>query len=565
MFKAVFGSLIFGEPAQIRHAERMDEVVPLLGFAEARALAGAYVVVMISYEAAPAFDSALVAHRATDFPLAWAAVFASATAVDEPERGQFVASDWEPRVSKSEYERAVGRIRELIAAGDTYQVNYSFPLTATFSGDPYAWYRELCLAQGTNYCAYLDLDRYHVLSLSPELFFERRGDHVTTRPMKGTVRRGRWTEEDEELAHWLQHSAKDKAENIMIVDLLRNDLGKVSLPGSVHVSSLFQPERYETVWQMTSTVEATLRPRTGLMELMSALFPCGSITGAPKIRTMQIIRELEPFPRGVYTGTIGVLFPGGDCIFNVAIRTVVIDKESGVATFGVGGGVTIDSTAAGEYEECLVKSRFLGRKAVEFELFESMLIEDGDIFLLERHLERLRNSAAYFGFQFKEDALRTTLTNIRSPLAKLKLILSKDGRFTTETSLLPDRNGVQRVFLATTPVDSSDPFLFHKTTNRAYPHDIIFYNERNEVTESGIANIVVRLEDQLFTPPVSCGLLPGTFRAQLLDEGQIKERAITVDELKRAAEFFLINSVRKWMRAELVVELDLCASAPKLL
>jgi para-aminobenzoate synthetase/4-amino-4-deoxychorismate lyase len=493
-------------------------------------------------------------------------VFPSASELDERERGQFVASDWQPRVSKSEYERAVARIRELIAAGDTYQVNYSFPLTSTFSGDAYGWYRELCLAQGTDYCAYLDLDRYHVLSLSPELFFERQGDHVTTRPMKGTVRRGRWAEEDKELARWLQHSAKDKAENIMIVDLLRNDLGKVSLPGSVHVSSLFQPERYETVWQMTSTVEATLRPRTGLVELMSALFPCGSITGAPKIRTMQIIRELESFPRGVYTGTIGVLFPGGDCVFNVAIRTVVIDYESGVATFGVGGGVTIDSTAAGEYEECLVKSRFLSQKPVEFELFESMLIEDGKIFLLERHVERLRNSAAYFGFKFQEEALRAALTNIPSPLAKLKLILSKDGRLTTQTSPIANCNGVQRVSLARTPVDTFDRFLFHKTTRRdLYSEDVILWNERNEITESGIANIVVRFGDQLFTPPVSCGLLPGTFRAQLLDEGKIKERVITVEELKRAEDFFLINSVRKWMRAELVVEQDLCASAPKLL
>ncbi len=258
---------------------------------------------------------------------------------------------------------------------------------------------ELCLAQGARYCAYLDLDRYQVLSLSPELFFERRGDRVITRPMKGTIRRGRWTEEDEELAAQLLNSSKDKAENIMIVDLLRNDLGKVSVPGSVHVSSLFAAERYETVWQMTSTVESTLRPGTSLVELMSALFPCGSITGAPKIRTMQIIRELERFPRGVYTGTIGFLKPGGDCVFNVAIRTVVIDKETGVATCGVGGGVTIDSTAAGEYAECLVKSRFLETRPVEFELFETMLIEDGEIFLRERHLERLRKSAAYFGFE----------------------------------------------------------------------------------------------------------------------------------------------------------------------
>jgi para-aminobenzoate synthetase/4-amino-4-deoxychorismate lyase len=567
MLKAVFGSLVFAEPSQIRYAKRLDEVLPLLEFAEARALAGNYVVVMIGYEAAATFDSALVTHEATEFPLAWAAVFPGVAEVAERSDGEFGSSDWQPRVSKAEYVRAVGRIRELIAAGDTYQVNYSFPLTATFNGDAYAWYRELCVAQGSaRYTAYLDLDRYQVLSLSPELFFERHGDRVTTRPMKGTVRRGRWLEEDEELARWLQHSAKEKAENIMIVDLLRNDLGKVSLPGSVHVSSLFQPERYETVWQMTSTVEATLRPKTSLVELMSALFPCGSITGAPKIRTMQIIRELEPFPRGVYTGTFGILRPGGDCVFNVAIRTVVIDKESGVATFGVGGGVTIDSTAQGEYEECLVKSRFLAQRPVEFELFETMLLENGKIFLLDRHLERLRKSATFLGMVFLE-GIYTDLERIVSKHSKgnwkLRITLSTNS-FSTDVTPAPTQKKVT-VDLARNAVDSSNRFLFHKTTNRNFRDDLIYYNERNEVTESGIANIVVRLDDQLYTPPVSCGLLPGTFRAQLLAEGKIKERVITVAELKEAEEIFLINSVRKWMKAELVVEQDLCASAPKLL
>ena len=263
----------------------------------------------------------------------------------------------------------------------------------------------LCLAQGAQYSAYLDLGRYKVLCLSPELFFERRGNHVITRPMKGTVRRGRWPAEDRELAEWLKQSAKDRAENVMIVDLLRNDLGKVSVPGSVRVSSLFDIERFETVWQMTSTVESTLKDGVSLVELMSALFPCGSITGAPKIRTMEIIRELERSPRGAYTGTIGLLKPGGDCVFNVAIRTVVVDTETNQATFGVGGGVTIDSTAEREYEECLVKSRFLHTSPVEFQLFESMLLEDGEYFLLARHLERLRSSAEYFGFRFPEEEI----------------------------------------------------------------------------------------------------------------------------------------------------------------
>jgi para-aminobenzoate synthetase/4-amino-4-deoxychorismate lyase len=445
----------------------------------------------------------------------------------------------------------VSRIKELIAAGDTYQVNYSFPLSASFNGDAYAWYRTLCEAQGAQYSAYIDLGRYQVLSLSPELFFERRGDRVITKPMKGTVRRGRWTAEDQELAHWLRESTKDRAENVMIVDLLRNDLGKVSIPGTVHVSSLYEIERFQTVWQMTSTVESTLKDGTSLADLMTALFPCGSITGAPKIRTMEIIRELERFPRGAYTGAIGLLKPGGDCVFNVAIRTVVIDTESQRATFGVGGGVTIDSTAEREYEECLVKSRFLNSPAVEFQLFESMLLEDGQYFLFAEHLGRLRNSAEYFGFSFSEERIRSALQSVTvSGAFKVRLMLWKDGHVEKQVSQLQPAID-QQVRLAATPVDSSDRFLFHKTTLGDFSSDVIYWNERGEVTESGIANIVVSIDGQLYTPPISSGLLAGTFRNHLLAEGKIKERVITIGELETAEEVFLINSVRKWMKTRI--------------
>jgi para-aminobenzoate synthetase / 4-amino-4-deoxychorismate lyase len=356
---AIFDSAAFNDPVETVTATSFGELTPLLEFAEARARAGAYVIVMVSYEAAPAFDSALHVHNPDSFPLAYAAVYSEPS--DIPLSGSdVVLNPWLPAISKDEYNESVTRIRDLIAAGHTYQVNYSFPLRSSFSGDPQAWFSRLRSGQqGARYSAYVDLGRYKILSLSPELFFERCGDRVVTRPMKGTVQRGGTAAEDDELAQWLQNSIKNRAENVMIVDLLRNDLGKVSVPGRVHVSSLFDLERFETVWQMTSTVEAALRPGTSLAELMGALFPCGSVTGAPKIRTMQIIRELERFPRGVYTGTIGLLRPGGDCTFNVAIRTVVLDTETNVATCSVGGGITIDSTAEDEYQECLVKSRFL--------------------------------------------------------------------------------------------------------------------------------------------------------------------------------------------------------------
>lgn len=355
---AIFNSLAFLDPIETITAASFGEVTHILELAEMRARAGAYVMVMLSYEAAPAFDSALCTHKPDDFPLAWVGVFSEPS---DPTviRSTVSSNPWVPKVTKDEYVNSVTRIRDLIAAGDTYQVNYSFPLTSTFNGDSFAWYQQLDRAQRANCSAYVDLGRYKILSLSPELFFERHGDRVRTKPMKGTVQRGRSADEDEELARWLQNSIKNRAENVMIVDLLRNDLGKVSVPGGVDVTSLFDLERFETVWQMTSTVEASLKNGTSLVDLIGALFPCGSVTGAPKIRTMQIIRELERFPRGAYTGTIGLVRPGGDCTFNVAIRTVVLDTETNLATCSVGGGITIDSTAEDEYQECLVKSRFL--------------------------------------------------------------------------------------------------------------------------------------------------------------------------------------------------------------
>ncbi|HEX7332977.1 MAG TPA: aminodeoxychorismate synthase component I [Pyrinomonadaceae bacterium] len=548
----VFGSLRFEAPTSEVAATRIEEVLSVLEFAERESKQGSWVALMLSYEAAPAFDPVLDVHKGSDFPLAWAAAFPQASDAADIQSATIVSNSWAPRVNRGEYDAAVAQIRELIAAGDTYQVNYTFPLTSIFKGDTYAWYRSLCLAQGVQYSAYLDLGRYKVLCLSPELFFERRGNQVKTRPMKGTIHRGRWAAEDRELAEWLKGSAKDRAENVMIVDLLRNDLGKVSVPGSVRVSSLFDIERFETVWQMTSTVESTLKDGVGLVELMSALFPCGSITGAPKIRTMQIIRELERFPRGAYTGTIGLLKPGGDCVFNVAIRTVVVDTSSNQAMFGVGGGVTIDSTAEREYEECLVKSRFLHLAPVEFQLIESMLLEDGEYFLLARHLERLKGSAEYFGFRFPEEEINSALARIATGTFKVRLVLWKDGQIETQISRIEKADSGRGVALAVTPVDSSDRFLYHKTTLRDYySEDVIFWNERGEVTESRIANVVVAIDGELYTPPVSSGLLPGTFRAELLAEGKIKERVITVEELRHVKEFFLINSVRKWIRVHL--------------
>ena len=576
MPEAIFGqfnkgwSLCLDCPTRTYSALRLEEIIPLLKLVDKAARSGAWVALMMSYEAAPAFDRPFKAHPPDSFPLAWAAVFdESSTAKPQQRDGNYELNAWEPQVTRSEYDRAINRIRELITRGDTYQVNYTFPLLSNFSGDPRAWYDTLCTAQGAEYCAYLNLGRYKVLCISPELFFERRGDSIKTKPMKGTTRRGRWVLEDEERALQLAESPKDRAENVMIVDLLRNDLGKISVPGSVKVSKLFEVERYETLWQLTSTVESILRSDVELVDVMAALFPCGSITGAPKIRTMEIIRELEPFPRGIYTGTIGFIRPGGDCLFNVAIRTIVLDSQTGAVTFGVGGGITIDSTAEREYEECLLKSSFLTASVPRFRLLESILLEGGEFFILSRHLERLKASARYFDFHFPEEQvlreLERAIAKCSDERWKIRLLLAKSGEIEIETIPLGfNQRPVLRVALADQPVNSNDKFLFHKTTNRAIydqalaqrPHanDVILFNERGEITESTIANVVVELDGEFVTPPQSSGLLAGTFRAQLLEEGKICERVIYKEELQRASSLFLVNSIQKWMPAVLIEE-----------
>lgn len=589
MLYAVLGSpkenskppLIFDSPNRIHSANQLAEVVPLINSAEEAAASGSWVVLMLTYEAAPAFDWALKTHKPSFFPLALAAFFNKPSTehyehrdtetgrqlVKPHEAASYHMTGWEPQVTRTQYDEAINTIRELIAQGDTYQVNYTFPLVSSFAGDARHWYENLCSAQDAEYCVYLDLGRYKILSLSPELFFERKGNVIKTRPMKGTINRGRWAAEDEELAQRLAESQKDHAENVMIVDLLRNDLGKVSVPGSVRVSKLFEVERFQTLWQMTSTVESTLRTDTGFGELVAALFPCGSITGAPKIRTMEIINELERFPRGIYTGTIGFIAPGGDCVFNVAIRTIVLDSETGIATFGVGGGITIDSTAEREYDECLLKSSFLNASIASFRLLESILLEGGEFFLLSRHIERLRSSANYFRFRFREEQILAELDRLAKMNStgkwKIRLLLSQEGEVEGEAiQLVSARRDPLRVALAAEAVDSMERFLFHKTTNRevynralaARPDcdDVILWNERGEITESSVANIVLAVGEELFTPPQASGLLAGTFRNQLLAEGKIRERVIHVEELQHADTFFLINSVQRWMPAVLM-------------
>jgi len=521
---------------------------------------GQWVAGYVAYEASAGFDSALCTHVPKTAPVMWFGVFErpEALAALPDATGTCSVGSWEPATSESQYRRAVDTIRQYIHAGDTYQVNYSIRLRAAFAGDPYALFVGLCRAQNAAQCAFLDLGDRAICSASPELFFSLDGNRVISRPMKGTAARGRTQEEDLAQIERLRRSEKNRAENIMIVDMIRNDLGRVAEAGSVRVVSRFDVERYPTVLQMTSTVEAA--SNAGIGAILSALFPCASITGAPKVRTMQIIRELEPEPRGIYTGAIGFVSPRRQARFSVAIRTVCVDRTAATAEYGVGGGIVWDSEEVGEYAECLQKARVLTTEIPDFRLLETLRCSpDEGYFLLERHLARLSASAAYFGFPDTREALRGVLGARAGGFAepqRVRVLVACDGAIEVETSAL-DLSAPRHPWRLAVPpkrVNAENVFLFHKTTHRriyeqalaACPgyDDVVLVNTRGEVTETTVGNIAARIEGEWVTPPLTCGLLGGTYRAELLEQGVLSERVLSLDDLARADEIHVLNSVR---------------------
>ncbi|MCH7910073.1 MAG: aminodeoxychorismate synthase component I, partial [Candidatus Hydrogenedentes bacterium] len=519
----------------------------------------------LAYEAAPAFDPAMVTHPPGTFPVLWFGIYERVSVLDDSvssSGGAYTLGDWSAAVSKHEYVSALAEIRERIAAGETYQVNYTYPIRASFHGDSVAWFQDMAAAQQADFTAYLDLGRHKILSASPELFFRLDGNELRCRPMKGTCARGLWYEDDCDRATALRVSEKERAENLMIVDLLRNDMGRVSTPGSIRVEELFNLERYPTVWQMTSSIVS--HTDASLPEIFAALFPSGSVTGAPKIQTMGIIRTLENGPRNVYCGTIGWWDPCRQAEFNVAIRTATVDTQTHEACYPVGGGITWDSVAENEYAESRLKMAVLSYRTEPFELLETLLW-DGEYFLLDRHLRRLRESAIYFGFSIDADAiaraLREKARQFGTAATRVRLLVSRKGFVQIESEVVTPWSP-RRIGLADRPVDSGDPFLYHKTTRRSLYEshrasrpeldDVILWNRNGELTESTLANLVVELDGRLLTPPVSCGLLPGVMRGLLLDEGEIEEGIVTKADLARAGSVRLVNSVRKWIDISLI-------------
>ncbi|MBN1996214.1 aminodeoxychorismate synthase component I [candidate division KSB1 bacterium] len=559
--------LLFSDPVKIVIAKSIQSVIPVLKkTAYAVENHGLFAAGFIAYEAAPAFDACLQVKENTGFPHVWFGLYRTPQKINLSHAAKVIkfSSEWKSCLSENDYLSAIHQIKNYIARGETYQVNFTMRLKTGDLFDPLSLFLQLMHAQDSGYSALIRGDNYSIMSASPELFFRLDGENILSQPMKGTAPRGLWFKQDLEFAEALRASIKDRAENVMIVDMVRNDLGRIAKTGSVGVRSLYDIQKFATVWQMTSTVEA--KTSAGLPEIFHAMFPPASITGAPKPRTMKIIAELEKEPRKIYTGCIGYYAPGRKAQFNVAIRTILTDHHRQISEYGVGGGIVWDSVPSAEYRECQTKARILSYSQPEFQLLETVLwIPPVGIFLQDEHLSRLSNSAKYFNFKFDLEEFRKNLADYTAGLRKsqcvIRICLSKDGVPHFE-SRPRGKNKRHRICLSRYPIDENNAFLYHKTTHRHlydrllndHPgyDNVLLWNQKGEITESCIANVLFATQDGFITPPVRCGLLAGTYRSYMLKQGLLKEKVIRMDELELYPEFYLINSVRKMWKPDFI-------------
>jgi len=563
---------LYREPWAIIAAHRSDEVLPALERLRSAQEAGHYAAGWLSYEAGHELEPKLAgrAKPGSTLPLLWFGLFESvekltpedlAASLLNPD-GAWIGTP-RPIISRADYDVAHARVQGLIAAGDIYQANLSFRADVPVHGHPLAIYARLRQNAQAGWGAIVHDGQNWLLSLSPELFFRTDGEHVEARPMKGTSTRGRNAAEDEALAAALAADPKQRAENLMIVDLIRNDLARVARAGSVVAPTLFEVETYPSVHQMVSAVEADLAPGRDAIDVLEALYPCGSVTGAPKVRAMEVIAEIEADARGPYTGAIGTIGPDG-AAFNVAIRTLVLEEGRGAARIGLGSAVVADSIAEGEWQECLAKGAFLTMGQPSFDLFETMRFEPDDgIVRLEEHVARLGASAGSLGFRFDRHALRNELHaatfRLTAP-ARVRMMLGRSGATSIEITPLPAMPaGPLLAQLAPLPVDPSDFRLRHKTTDRNFysaaraqagTFEVIFERPDGLLTEGSFTSLFVPRDGKLVTPPLHLGLLPGIHRAMLIERGEAVEGLLTADDI--CGEFYLANDLRGLMKVHLV-------------
>ncbi len=575
-----FRSFLFHQPVAQLSTRCLDAVPALLAELEHFLEQGYFIAGYLTYEAGFAFEPCLQSLRhELPYPLVWLGVYEPPLVfhhgrgeligraehlVKAPIVEDFQVGNTQLATVEQDYTKNIERIRDYIRAGDVYQINFTTKLRFGFEGSALALYRWLKAKQRVPYSAIVKTADVTVLSFSPELFFRRTGSTLICKPMKGTTQRGLTTKEDNRLAQMLRHDEKNCAENLMITDLIRNDLGRVAKCASVSVPALFEVERYETLWQMTSTVQAELQEGKTYLELFKAIFPCGSITGAPKIRAMQIIEQLEQEPRGIYTGAIGFISPHQEAVFNVAIRTVVL--QNGQGECGIGSGIVWDSDAKQEFDECRLKARFFTAPAPQFELLETLRWSGkcGNYLFLNEHLARLADSAHYFDFECNQAEIKAQLiqlTQFFDPKKdyRVRLQLNSEGKIKCDYSELCEQEemGVFKVALARERTSSQDKFYRHKTTYRPLYDalyqkavkqgftDVLFFNERGELTEGAISNVIVKKGARYLTPPLSSGVLDGIYRKHFLQtQPHAQEKVLFLDDVLTADAVWICNSVR---------------------
>ena len=553
---------IFSSPVEVLYTHDLQNVREVLNKVQNKVekknlIAAGY----LSYEAAPAFDNAYCVNKKGSLPLICFGLFKdykTEITLESNNHESAEAIEWEIATNQTHYETHLKYIKDQIKLGNTYQVNYTLRKHSKCIANPYGFFLEK--VQDAPYAAFIESDEHTIISTSPELFFKLSDESLICKPMKGTSKRGRTLKEDIALMKELKNSEKDKAENIMITDMLRNDMGKISDTGSVKVLSEFDIEKYPTVWQMTSSVKS--QTRASITAIFEALFPCASVTGAPKVSSMKIISEIEDQPREIYTGAIGYIAPNNEAQFSVPIRTILSNKKIDRSVYGTGSGIVWDSEWEKEWDECQNKSAILSVSHQNFELFETMRWDSNrGIFLEELHLNRLKDSAEFYNFKFSHekinDKLHDYLKNLEPESEKIiRLFLAKDGetRLTTSAYKEHNKDKSQLISLAMQPVDSDDLSLYHKTTIRGIYEDatgenpdcddVLLWNEDGHITESTISNIIFKKDSEYFTPPISCGLLGGTYRTHLINQGHLVERIIPKTEINLYSEIYLINSVR---------------------
>ncbi len=560
-------------PKAVVTATRPAQVLHLLARIDAATRAGDHAVGFLTYEAAAGLDDGLAVHVRPPgtLPLAWFGLFGEPEPYLLPSPGPPpIPVRWPPAVNAAAYHRALAHIKKNIAAGETYQVNYTMPLVADGPVDLWALFLSLYHRQPSPYAIYVHAPRFRLASVSPELFFERDGQRIAVEPMKGTCPRAPHAHLDATAGLALSHCSKNRAENLMIVDMMRNDLGKVAVTGSVQTTELFKVTPWPTLWQMTSRIEAI--SDADLPALMTALFPCASITGAPKRKTMEIIQAREVGPRGVYTGAIGWVGPRQRARFSVGIRTAVQEAQTGQTVYGIGSGIVWDSRAADERRECLLKARILQRdRPPAFRLLETLRWErKTGYFWLEYHVNRMLSSASFFGFPLVRaeviSALESAAKTAAGESGRVRLLADRRGRVQAMMTCPappaylddPARAAIIRAALDAVPQQTDSPWLYHKTTRREryraamnrHPgmDEVLLVNQRDEVMEFTTGNLVGQRDGRWYTPPLSSGLLPGVFREHLLVEGRLEERVIAVADIGAYTDFYCINSLRGWRR-----------------